>query len=917
VLSLLCAAFPAAPGAAAAEEGGLLYVPFESVEYGASPAHGFSDKALVSGARLGEGLRGNGLVLDGKDDAALVIDPGGEQPLAAFTLETWVRLHAAPAGPAVVVGKTDTNHARWHYLVGVDKRRALFARVRLGGPRETAMVTLDGPEPLDEHCFHHLALVFNSEERRLQLCVEGRPVDTVWLPPGAWMPNDAGRIWIGWGPTQRKSLAIVGFPGTMDELTLSAADRTPFGIDSIEGAKLDDEEWRRLSVQARLSFDGFRVRAQELLKKNVLDAPTFLTWRLSDRERWIALREVGQMEGALEHCERMLSSLEKAPQEARQTPPHPSPEENVSILPENTVRGDNGRFTFRVRRAGSDRVDVAVKGAAGPVTVLCAHERSRFLPVQGWRAKGEGTWFSAKISLPSKRGKWKLCVLRDPGITALAVGTQEVFRTAPEKARAGADVSIYDLEGAVEWGDQQVSFELAGTQAGGAGPLAMFVVNSKEVSFARAQGREPAARALVGGNRVTVLAVDDPGGQDRAFVEVFGELTPSALSPIQGERVRLGCATSANTLMNAGELKDMLAGVRAIGGSLLSVPLTALAQAAERRGGVTLVRAVGLSRQAQVTLSLKVTIDEVDAFLETLGQAPSTGRDLRIELVGGDREALAAAKARLGEAGVPQERVFAPQSDQGFSDGSGVLRNVGRRIGESRSKDERPAPFAGCELLADNLGAREAARLWGWAPRQASAQTGGAGCAHPEAVILETLLCADHLGLEEIVFDIANHGFRPVAPGGPGVLSRYADRAAVLAGCLVSSQTHESPTPGSGGQELSFQAGGVQLSAGACDAAPAPAGPEWWRRDIRRADDPLIIAASQLDQARSTGRALAWHSGVLVVRRKLPDVQHVYAVNVFGVRAYDCAFANLAQHGIVILSPGDPAIAWFELAGRE
>ena len=178
---------------AAPDEGTILRLDFDSLSSGESPAQGFAAKALVSGAQTGKGIRGTGISFDGEDDAALVLDPGRDRPLAAFAAETWVLQRESVKGRAVIVGKRARGQAKWAFLLGVEDGRP-FATLNLEGGEKDLEVQLHSGEKLELDWFHHVAVSFNSGRGRALLCVDGKAVDTVWVEPERCLTGSPGRI---------------------------------------------------------------------------------------------------------------------------------------------------------------------------------------------------------------------------------------------------------------------------------------------------------------------------------------------------------------------------------------------------------------------------------------------------------------------------------------------------------------------------------------------------------------------------------------------------------------------------------------------------------------------------------------------------------------------------------------------------
>ena len=863
-------------GVAVAEELPLFHASFETVDEGISPAGGLSGGVHLSGARLGDGLSGKGLVLDGKDDAGLVVDPGRDASHDALTVEVWALMRQRPAGRALVVGKTGSERGKWLYLVGIETSGVPFAEIRIVGGAAARVVQLIGSKALETKRFYHLALAYSNGRRRVALCVDGVPVDEVWLERGTTIEAEAGRIWIGWGPTSFEKRDVGGLPGTVDELTLSARDLSPFAVECIEGARLDPPEWRRIVVQARLSYDRFLLRAEELLKGNVLDAPRFVEWRFADLERWMVNREAGQLEEALAHCERVLTSLEAHKDHAGSVAPHPSPQEMVSLLPENAVYGEGRRLSFLVRRVAQKRVEIEVRGVPGgtrAMTVVCAYERCRFLPVDRWRREGDGRTWSGRMRLPSTRGKWKLCLIGDVPVVSLAIGGEDVFETTPERARRGAPASVFDLEGVVTWGEQDVAVTLAEASGGDGAPFTAYVVNTASLAFARVEGPLYVARALVGGGRVTVLAIDGQGNADGAFVEVFGDLQPSLNGTVSCDAVALGFATQQKaTLLNDCELVGMLDATRAICGRRLRIGATAFARGGqEDRGGVTPAEADALAKEAGVVIV----------------SSPDGSR-------------------RNG-----------PSADVKILDGRSLFRRVGRHSGELRAHGSAPPAFLSPDALRQTLGvAGGTSYVLDWSPVRATAQTGGMGLAHPETVVLEILLSSHAMSLKEVMFDVGDSSPRPWADDQGGVLWRYVDRAAIRAACTALRRMPKEGLSWSAGQTLAL--GGEDFGVLAVGpGGPRPAsGLDFWSAGIRRAGDPGVIVASSRGEAESRVVVTSCH-GLVTVRGIASEIHHCYGVNAFGVRRWDVPFLNLAGEGIVFVAAGDPAIAYYEMVAAD
>jgi len=874
-LLLSCLAGTLVAAGTAAGDQLLLRASFETADDGVSPATGLSGEVHLSGARLADGLSGKGISLDGKDDAALVVDPGGDAPHDALTVQVWALMRERPSARALVVGKTGSARGKWLYLLGVEKSGAPFAEVRIVAPSGASVVQLAGPEPLETKRFYHLALAYGSRRRRVALCVDGLPVDQVWLDPDTAIEAEAGRIWIGWGPTSFEKRDIAGLPGTIDELTLSASDHTPFAVDCIEGARMDPPEWRRIAVQGRLAFDRFLVRAQNLLKENILDAPRFVEWRFADRERWMANREAGQLEEALAHCDRVLTSLEARKDPAGSLAPHPSPQKAISLLPENTVYGERGRLSFRVQLAARKRVSIEITGAPAEtrsMTVLCAHERCRFLSVGPWRTEGDRRAWSGRMTLPSTRGKWKLCLIGDAPVVSLAIDGEEVFKTTPEKARRGAPASVFDLEGVVNWGQQNVSVTLAEPPGADAVPFTAVVVNTASLSFARTDGPPHVARTLVAGPRVTVLAVDAKGSADSAFVEVFGDLRPSPNGAVSCDAVALGFATQKATLLADCEFVAMLDATRAICGKRLRIPSAAFAHLQqERRGGVTSARAAALAKEAGVLI--------VTSLGRSRRQTPAVGTKT------------------LG--------------------GAALLYRVGRRPEAPGTGAPAPPAFLSPFGLSQKLGIETGATYaLDWAPARPTAGTCGMGMLHPETAVLEMILSSRSMSLKEIMFELGEFTPRSFPDGGPAALSRYVDRSAIRAACAVLPPMPTQAPSWTAGPTLSLAGEGFDVLA-APPSGPRPAGNlDFWSSDLRRAGDPRVIVAAVRGKGKSR-LVVTSCRGLVTVRSVASEIHHCYGVNAFGIRSFDLPFLNLADEGIVFASPGDPAIAYFELAPAD
>ena len=922
-LLLSCLAGTLVAAGTAAGDQLLLRASFETVDEGVSPATGFSSEVHLSGARLADGLSGKGISLDGKDDAALVVDPGGDAPHDALTVQAWALMRERPSARALVVGKTGSARGKWLYLLGVEKSGAPFAEVRLVAPSGASVVQLAGPEPLETKRFYHLALAYGSRRRRVALCVDGLPVDQVWVDPETAVEAEAGRIWIGWGPTSFEERDIAGLPGTIDEVTLSASDHSPFAVECIEGARMDPPEWRRIAVQGRLAFDRFLVRAQNLLKENILDAPRFVEWRFADRERWVANREAGQLEEALAHCDRVLTSLETRKDRAGSLAPHPSPHKAISLLPENTVYGERGRLSFRVQLEAPQRVSIEITGAPAEtrsMTVLCAHERCRFLPVGPWRTEGDPRAWSGRMKLPSTRGKWKLCLIGDAPVVSLAIEGEAVFKTTPEKARSGAPASVFDLEGVVNWGEQNLSVTLAEPPGADAVPFTAVVVNTASLAFARTEGPPHVARTLVAGPRVTVLAVDAAGNADSAFVEVFGDLQPSPNGAVSCDAVALGFATQKATLLADCEFVAMLDATRAICGKRLRIPAAAFAWPAEDRGGVTLAEADALAQEAGVLVMIScrrrqdpLNIQEMELPIPSLGIGwPYTSLEV-VEPAGEDgtrdfvEDVDRSAEHPLGR----------PRAKVNVLDDKVLFHRTGRRPDEPKTDDPPPPAFLSPFGLSRKLGIEtRATYALDWAPARPTAQMYGMGMPHPETAVLEMILSSQNMSLKEIMFELGGFTPRSFPDGGPAALSRYVDRSAVRAACAVLPRMPTQAPSWSAGPALSLAGEGFDLLA-APPSGPPPAGNlDFWSSDLRRAGDPRVIVAAVRGKGKSR-LVVASCRGLVTVRSVASEIHHCYGVNAFGMRSFDVPFLNLADEGIVFASPGDPAIAYFELAPAD
>jgi len=908
---------------AAAEDQPFFHASFETVDEGVSPATGLSARVHLSNARLADGLSDKGIEFDGKDDAALVVDPGRTSPHDALTVQVWALMRELPSTRALVVGKTGSARGKWLYLLGVEESGAPFAEVRVVADSGARVVELAGRAPLETKRFYHLALAYSARRRRVALCVDGLPVDTLWLDPGTAIEAEAGRIWIGWGPASYEKRDIGGLPGMIDELTLSAADLTPLAVEGIEGARMDPPEWRRIAVQGRLAFDRFLLRAQELLKDNVLDAPRFVEWRFADRERWMANREAGQLEEALAHCDRVLTSLEAARDAAGSIAPHPSPPEPISLLPENTVRGDGRRLSFRVQLVADKRVNVEIKDApadARALTVLCAHERCRFIPVGPWRTDGGRSTWSATMRLPSTRGKWKLCLVGDAPVVSLAVSGMEVFKTTPLKARRGAPVSVFDLEGVVDWGEQDIAVTLAEPPPGNAAPFTAYVVNTASLAFARIKGSSRVARAMVAGPRVTVLAVDDKGRADTAFVEAFGDLQPSLNGALSCEAVPLGLATQRARLLADCELVAMLDATRAVCARRLRIPATAFAWPSEDRGGVTLAEADALAEEAGVLVMISCrrrqgpfNVLEMELPIPSLGIGwPYTSLEVVAPAAeDGTRDFVEDVD---GSAEHPLGR---PRAKVNALDGKTLFHRTGRRPDEPKTDEPAPPPFLSPQALRQKLGVRTGSGyVLDWTPLRPAADTNGMGMPCPEATVLEIVLSSQDMSVKEIMFEFGDAVPRILPGDATGVLSRYAERAAIRAACAVLSQRPNERFSWDSGQTLSLAGGGVDLLA-APPTGPRPAGNlDFWSSDVRRAGDPTVIVAA-VPGERGSRLVVTSCRGLVIVRDIDSEIHHCYGINAFGVRCLDVPFLNLADEGIVFVSPGDPAIACFELVSVD
>ncbi|MFH0965588.1 MAG: LamG-like jellyroll fold domain-containing protein [Planctomycetota bacterium] len=899
---------------APADSDTLLFAPFESIALRRSPAEGIMGDVLVTGARLAQGIKGKGLALNGQDDAALALDPGAAQDYGAFTVEAWVCLRACPKGRAVVAGKRRVGERDWDYLLAVDRGGVPVAGFLLMRPDGALPVHLAGKERLPVGRFFHLAACLNGPRHRLSLFVDGQPVDTVWVDGPLAVSGAAGKVWIGWEP---QGEPLVGWPGTLDELRLSAADRSPFPLDSIAGWKLDEDEWSSLRAKATLEFDRFRVRAEALLLNGIPDAPKFIEWRLRDAPGWFENREISQLDEAMRECHGLLGSLEARPG-AQRIAPHPVLESARSLAPEIELAGERGLFTFRARRISAQRVDVLVRSAVGDAPAawcLCLSDRARMLPLDEWRREeGEPVRFSATADVPSARGAWRLCVFHDPGLAAVSVEGRELVRLAPDRVRTGALLSVFDLAGALEGKYQKLTLELAAPAPEPTAPVRALLVGADALSYAAASG--PWGRSLIAADRFTVVAFGSDGRSDQAFFDFAGNAPEEAAMGLPClESPLVGLASSSTFALLPSEFLDLVARVRSFGGNVLALPLAALARPDEgRRLSVSVDEALDRAYGAGLRLCVRMDADDVKRFLEGFaGKETGAARSgaLLVELDSATEEGLARGRSDLHGAGFLEADILAPRFDPRFTDGRGLRSRVGRSPDVAPSPSESGGRFLGPAAWRERLGS--AAYLWNAILEPPGPANAGLGVEYPADRILEAGLLARSLGLTGIILAIQDPPASDDPTGGRLV------RTALLAGTLAAAQASSKDAPSLSGDAdvLILDARDVGVVASPRLAFAAPGGLGFWRAGPILTGEPGAVVASFLDPAKATGIVLASHEGAVRVPWRRGDLWHVYGVNAFGSRILEIPFFRLGEHHVVVAVPDDPEACFYELSCSE
>jgi len=900
------------------DDGTLLWIGFDTVGAEESPATGFAEKVLLSGARAAEGIRGTGLSFDGEDDAALVVDPGRDAPQTAFTAEVWVLLRRKVTGRAVVVGKRAPGGKGWAFLLGVEDG-VPFATVRLVGAEESAEVELRGDDKLELDWFYHLAVSYHAWRGRAILCVDGKAVDKVWVDGARTLAGEPGQVWIGWGPAAYKERRTVGLPGTVDEVRLSGIDRYPLPRNSIEGWKLDSEQWEAERVRALLELDRLTVRAQDLVRQGYLDAPRYVAWRMRDRERWLERRERSNLELATAQCEAVLSELEQSG-EATGISAHPVVETPKRLAPSVERRGERGVYGFVAERVSNRRVDVSARASEGmpPTILVSAHERCRFVPVTGWKREGEQkVRFAATVAVPSRRGDWKLCILEDPGVIGLWVAGRQMSRTRPERARTGAALSAFDLAGELEADRQHLTVELVEEGAVRGEDLRVFLGDTQSISYRRCEGGT--GRGLIAGERFTVLGMDDEGHFDSAFIDFFGEAPARSRAAIGTEGARrIGLAVSGKGAILPCEFWDMVAAVRSCGGRLLSLSLEAFLEEGQGRVlGLSVVDGVKWADAAGLRLCIRVMPSDVEGLLHRLG-SDVTGdvvqRALLVEVAGGKETGVESGGRALIEAGVPEGNVLEPGADVRFTDGKGIVWQVGRTPGGQRPEGDAVPAFLGARGWLERLGRRSREHyLWNWRPELPSGRNGGVGILHPEGLLLEAQLLRSSLKIEMMTVAVQGYDGWFMRDEETGVGRRYVERAALLAGALGEGWDVAGTLATDSTRTLAVVGGLYGLVAGEGRLDGRDGRLEHWDAEEGRSEPPYTMAAFRVDRAGTRAVVVAAHRGGVRLPLRLPDVQHVYGVNMFGHRVVDLPFFNLSGAGVAMEVLGDPSILYYEV----